>query len=102
MGETAFFRGEGGVVWEMDLPLSEDMQVQLVKGRLMRVNPDGSTYTEPVAEADEGDEPEVEQPPAQNAPKAAWVGYVHRVHGLPIDEAEALTKHDLMELAGSA
>ena len=101
MAESAFFRGEGGAVWEMDLPLSEDMQVQLLKGRLMRVNQDGSTYTELPADGAEA-EPEVEAPPAANAPKAAWIGYVHRVHGLPLDEAEALTKNDLMELAGSA
>lgn len=102
MAESAFFRGEGGAVWEMDLPLSEDMQVQLIKGRLLRVNRDGSAYTDPATDASGGSEPEVEQPPAQNAPKAAWIGYVHRVHGLPLDEAEALTKNDLMELAGSA
>ncbi|MFC4006636.1 hypothetical protein ACFOY2_05350 [Nonomuraea purpurea] len=92
--ETGWFRGAGGIVWQMDLPLPEVMADQLTKGYLTRVNQDGSPYAEKSA-----DEPE--QPPAANASKAIWVGYAHRVHGVPIDDAEALTKHDLMELYGS-
>lgn len=35
---TAHFRGEGGSVWEMDLPLSPAMQKQLDAGLLVRVS----------------------------------------------------------------
>lgn len=89
--QTGWFRGAGGVVWEMDLPLKPDMAEQLLKGYLTRVNADGSPYSEPVEE----------QPPAANAPKAAWVGYAHRVHKLPHDVAEDMTKQDLVEKYGS-
>ncbi|GAA3416206.1 hypothetical protein GCM10018952_44560 [Streptosporangium vulgare] len=89
---TGFFRGAGGSVWEMDLPLGASMQEQLTKGYLARVNEDGSPFTE---------EPEVEQPPAPNASKGTWVGYAHRVHGASIDDAEAMTKTDLVERYGA-
>lgn len=92
--ETGFFRGSGGSVWQMDLPLSENMRDQLTKGYLTRVTEDGSPYVEPA------DDAEPEQPPAANANKAAWIGYAHRVHDVPIDDAEAMTKTDLIELYG--
>lgn len=101
MAETGYFRGAGNVIWAMDLPLTENMQDQLVKGYLTRVNEDGSLYEEPAPEGEPAAEPEAEKPPAANASKAHWVGYAHRVHGVPIDDAEALTKNDLMELYGS-
>lgn len=101
MAETGYFRGAGNVIWAMDLPLTENMQDQLVKGHLTRVNEDGSLYEEPAPEGEEPVEPEVERPPAANATKAQWVGYAVRVHGLSTDDAEALTKNDLMELYGS-
>ncbi|GAA5078618.1 hypothetical protein [Streptomyces similanensis] len=47
MAETAYFRGEGGHVWEMDLPLSDQHARAHEEGRLVRVNQDGSPYTEP-------------------------------------------------------
>ena len=40
--ESGFFRGAGGVIWEMGLPLREDMREQLTRGYLSRVNEDGS------------------------------------------------------------
>lgn len=92
--ETGYFRGSGGVVWEMNLPLSENMADQLTKGYLTRVNADGSPYAEPAAE------PEVEQPPTVNASKAHWVGYAVRVHDVRMDDAEAMTKTDLIERFG--
>lgn len=47
MAETIHVRGEGGTVWEMDLPLRPDHAKRLAKGELVRVNADGSTWTEP-------------------------------------------------------
>ncbi|MCC5574480.1 hypothetical protein IMZ11_02340 [Microtetraspora sp. AC03309] len=94
--ETGFFRGAGGVIWEMDLPLPEVMADQLTKGYLTRVAEDGSPYVESVAE----EEPGVELPPAANASKAHWIGYAVRVHNVRPDDAEAMTKNDLIEKYG--
>ena len=95
--ETAHYLGEGGVIWEMALPLPEVMQDKVTKGYLRRVNPDGSPYVEPV----EGDGPPPEpKPPAPSAVKAEWVGYAVTVHGVSPDEAEAMTRQDLVEKFG--
>lgn len=94
--EVAYFRGEGGGIWKMDLPLPEQMAAQLTKGHLTRVNPDGSPYTPP---ASGGERPSVD-PPSPSALKAEWVGYAVRVHGLAPDDAEAMTKADLIERYG--
>lgn len=92
--QTAHYLGEGGVIWEMALPLPEVMQEKVTKGYLRRVNPDGSTYTEP------GEPPE-RKPPAQSAPKAEWVGWAvnhpDESRRMKPDDAEALTKSDLVE-----
>ncbi|WP_157253206.1 hypothetical protein [Nonomuraea typhae] len=104
MTETGHFRGSGNVVWELSLPLNEVMQEQLTKGYLLRVNADGSAYVEAAAGESEmsvDDAPAVEAPPPTSASKAHWVGYAHRVHGIPIDDAEAMTKNDLMERFGA-
>ncbi|MER7363578.1 hypothetical protein [Nonomuraea wenchangensis] len=75
----------------MDLPLSEVMQEKAVKGYLKRVNPDGTPYVEPVEQAPER--------PAKTAKKAEWVGWaVH--NGMDPDEADAMTKDDLVEKFG--
>lgn len=92
MAETIHVRGEGGSVIPMDLPLPEGVAERLAKGLLRRVNPDGSPYREPAAEP--------EGPPPQNAPKADWVGYAVRAGGLSAEEAEAMTKADLVEMFG--
>jgi hypothetical protein len=97
MAETAHFRGDGGGIWEMDLPLSEVMREKVVKGYLVRVNADGTPYEEPSRPRETEDKP---SPPAQSAVKAEWVGYAVRAHGISPDDAEALTKQDLIEKFG--
>lgn len=87
--ESAWFRGEGGGIHRMDLPLPEAIADQVTKGYLVRVNADGSPYEPEAAEA--------EVPPPQSAAKAVWVGYAVRVHGARPDDAEAMTKQDLIE-----
>ncbi|WP_067470007.1 hypothetical protein [Actinomadura macra] len=91
--EVGYFRGEGGGVWPMDLPLDEVMAEKVTKGYLVRVNADGSPYAEPDAE-----------PPPQSAVKAEWVGYAVRhpdeSRRMSPDDAEALTKADLIERFG--
>jgi hypothetical protein len=98
--ESGFFRGSGGVVWEMRLPLSEDMAEQLTKGYLTRVCEDNTPYDEAGPEREQPAEPE--QPPAANASKAHWIGYAVRVHSVKPDDAEAMTKNDLIEKYGPA
>lgn len=105
--ETAWFRGDGGGIHKMDLPLPEHMADKLTKGYLTRVNSDGSPYVEPAPEPQGGDgvapppAPAVPRP-AASASKAEWVGYAVRAHGLTPDDAEAMTKQDLVDRYGKA
>jgi hypothetical protein len=90
MGETGFFRGAGGTVFELDLPLSEVMQDQATRGQLVRVNEDGSPF-----------EAEPPKQPALGASKAEWVGYALAVDKkLTVDAADAMTRNDLAEKYG--
>jgi TATA-binding protein-associated factor Taf7 len=92
-----FIRGEGGSIFKMDLPLHETIQDRLLKGYLTRVNEDGSSYVEG---QDETPALPTERP-AISASKATWVGWaVHE--GMTPDDAEALTKTDLIEKFGAA
>jgi hypothetical protein len=94
---TGYFRGEGGGIHAMDLPLPEVMHQKLTKGYLQRVNEDGTPYTEPTDTT--GGAPAAPQRPAQSASKAEWVGWaVH--NGMAPDDADAQTKHDLIEKFG--
>jgi hypothetical protein len=98
MAETAHFMGEGGHVWEMDLPLSEHHAREEQEGRLVRVNPDGSALAEP---ASEPETPETQVPVAPKKPnkassKADWVAWaVHQ--GATAEEAEGQTLAALIE-----
>lgn len=110
--ETIFVRGEGGAVFEMaPSRMSADLSRRLRMGRLRRVNPDGSAYRreggrEP---APTGSEPyrggggplsEGRVPrPAKTAPKAAWVEYAVAALGADPEEAEGMSRADLIELA---
>jgi len=99
MAETIYVRGEGGGIHAMDLPLHESIQERLRKGQLVRVNPDGSTYTgledAMVASASTAR-------PGKTASKTEWIGWAVRVHGLDPERAEAATKADLMDLPDTA
>lgn len=44
--DVGHFRGTGGVVHQMDLPLPEVYADQVERGDLVRVNADGSPYSE--------------------------------------------------------
>lgn len=96
--ETGFFKGEGGVVWEMTLPLPETQAEKVTKGYLVRVNADGSPYVDP--EAQENPEPDALAPlPDAKAPKPLWIGWVVKHCGVTPDDAEAMTRHDLIDKA---
>ena len=95
MAEKVHILGEGGAVFEMALPLSEPIQDRLTKGYLKRVNADGTPFVEK----------EKRSKPAPYASKAEWVGwavYVTKDTDEPLspDDAESLTKNDLIELYG--
>lgn len=86
MAETIHVvEGEGAVI-EMALPLHEAIADRLAKGYIRRVHPDGTPWT--------GDEPA--ERPALTARKADWVGYA-AAQGMDPDDAEALTKQDLID-----
>lgn len=89
MADSIYVRGEGGSVFEMDLPLPEPIAERLTKGLLRQVNADGSPYTETTAEE-----------PAKSASKAEWVGWAV-ASGATVEDAEAMTKTDLVEKYGS-
>lgn len=71
MSETIYAKGEGGVVWEFDLPLSEPFADQLAKGTLVRCNEDGSPLVAEAPGDDPADNsPEPEKDPLDSANKA--------------------------------
>lgn len=96
MAETVYLRGENGVVLEHKLPLPDGITHRMTKGYITRVNADGSTWT-----GDDGDQPQAPAKPSQSATKAEWVGYAVSVDpGLSPDDADAMTKADLIEKYG--
>lgn len=104
MSEFGFFQEVPGHVIKMDLPLSEVMKDKVTKGYLKRVNEDGSSLDESAKTEEPADEGSdltegVSPRPAVNAPKADWVGYAVAQGMLP-DDAEAMTKHDLIDKFG--
>ncbi|MET8185721.1 hypothetical protein ABZV15_07975 [Streptomyces sp. NPDC005246] len=109
MAETAHFRGEGGHVWEMDLPLSEQHARAEQEGRLVRVNQDGSAFSESAEESEApstepASEPGPQEPPKKPnkaSSKADWVAWAVQ-HGAEQEEAESLTLAALIERFHSA
>lgn len=95
MSATVHILGEGGGIFEMLLPLSEPIEDRLLKGYLKRVNADGTPFVEKSERVQ----------PAPYASKGEWVGWavhISQTVGTPItpDDAEALTKQDLIEMYG--
>ncbi|MFJ8154815.1 hypothetical protein [Streptomyces sp. NPDC094468] len=110
MAETIYVRGEGGGIHPMDLPLPEPIEERLRKGMLQRVNEDGSLYVVPADEepTNAGKAPAAGQQvpglpltqPGKNADKATWVGWAV-VQGATAEEADGMTKADLIEKYGT-
>ncbi|MFF9844618.1 hypothetical protein [Streptomyces sp. NPDC013740] len=96
MTETIYVLGEGGGIHAMDLPLPEPIADRLTKGLLRRVNEDGTPYVE---QADDGVPSLPTEAPAKAAPKAEWVGWAV-AQGATAEDAEGMTKADLIELYG--
>lgn len=91
--ETGFFRGAGSGIFELPLPLAENFAYQAERGQLVRVNADGSPYEAHGAmDLVKG---EIRRP-GINASKNEWVGYAV-FRGMSVDDADAMTKADLIE-----
>lgn len=97
MSESIYIKGEGGMVIKMDLPLPSHIAQRLTKGQIHRVNADGTPYTG-LESAGPVQGPPLTQP-AQSAQKADWVGWAV-VCGADAEEADAMTKADLIEKYG--
>jgi hypothetical protein len=100
--ETGLFRSESNQLIHMDLPLPEHMQDKVTRGLLVRVNDDedNTPYTGEATDASAG--AGVTERPAVAAPKSEWVGWArHCDANLSIDDAEAMTKQDLIVNYGS-
>jgi hypothetical protein len=96
MSETIHILGEEGAIFELaPSAITQFIADRLSKGYLKRVNADGTPFVEDT----------VRVQPAPYASKAEWVGWaVHASQSTdsPItpDDADALTKSDLIELYG--
>lgn len=102
---TIHLQGEGGVVFEHDLPLNPHIAKRHATGHLRRVNADGTPYVEPVdGPVDEGQgapPAPVMGRPSVRAPKSDWVSHAVYAHGANPEEADGLTKLDLIERYGT-
>lgn len=93
-----FIRGEGGSIFKLDLPLHEGVEARLASGAIVRVaNADGDPYD---GDDDLAPVPPSERP-ANSAVKAEWVAWAH-VQGISLDDAEAMTKQDLIDRFGNS
>jgi hypothetical protein len=95
MSKTVHILTEGGTIIAMDWPLHEAIADRLAKGHLKLVTADGA----PVVEKSERVRPKTTDP------KADWVGWAVHVSQstdspITADDAEALTKQDLIERYG--
>lgn len=91
---TVFIRGEGGSIFEMDLPLHETIIDKLRKGAVQRVDADGSPV--PVEDVLVGVPGLPTERPALGAVKAEWVGWAVACGADP-DAADGMTKAELVE-----
>lgn len=96
MAEVGLFKSESGQLIHMDLPLPEHMADKVTKGLLVRINEDGSPYTGDAEDSAHGAAP---VKPSVNAAKAEWVGWAV-ANGADVDDAEAMTKQDLVDTYG--
>jgi hypothetical protein len=95
-----YLRAPNGHVLGMTEPLEWAIEDQWEKGRLVRVNEDGSPFGGPVlvAAADLAD-PHIPPPPAPGAHKQAWADYAVKAGHVTAAEASGMTKPDLIRAA---
>jgi hypothetical protein len=87
--DYGYFRGEGGTVFRLDLPVHETIAERIAKREIHRVNEDGSPFVEAEPEAAPA------SAPPSSAPKAAWVDWAVS-QGADQAAAEAMTKLNLI------
>ncbi|WP_242882591.1 hypothetical protein [Actinomadura litoris] len=92
--ETGWFRGTGGALWRIALPLNEDMAAALAIGQLVRVNHDGTPYTAPATAAPT-------EPPSVRDSKRDWMEWAVACGADP-EQVAAATKQDLIDTYGKA
>jgi hypothetical protein len=99
--DVGYFRTVSGTVLDLALPLTDAYAQQVTKHQLVRVaDADGNPYEGDADGPAEG--AQVTERPAVAASKASWVGYaLHCDPDLNLDDAEAMTKQDLIEKYGS-
>lgn len=100
---TVNLKGEGGVVWTLDLPLSPNLAKQLEKGQLKPADDDARRLFASQEDATEAMDPDggtgdgpsggEDDRPAANAKKATWVSYA-QARGI---DTEGLTKNQLVD-----
>lgn len=96
MSKTIHILGEGGTIFELaPEAVTQHIADRLAKGYLKRVNADGTPFVEKTERVQ----------PAPYASKGEWVGWAVHISqstDSPItpDDAEALTKQDLIEAYG--
>lgn len=96
--ETVWVLCDNGAVMAHDLPLPSGIADRVGRGQLRLVNEDGTEITaEPSVAA-----PAAPQRPADSALKTEWVAYAVAVDGdLSAEDAESMTKADLIEMYGA-
>lgn len=87
--EYGYFRGEGGTVFRLDLPVHETIAERIAKKEIHRVNEDGTPYVETQPETAPA------SAPPSSAPKAAWVEWAVS-QGADQATAESMTKLNLI------
>ncbi|MFV2094831.1 hypothetical protein ACFHW1_04980 [Micromonospora sp. LOL_014] len=103
MSEEIVYLATAARVRPHRLPLPAAVAQQLAKGQVRRVNADGSEWRPDADGAVHAPSDGVVAPvrPADKATKAEWVAWaVHVDPDLPLDDAEAMTKTDLVDRYG--
>lgn len=92
--EVRWYRGEGGVVWKLELPLTTEMADQVRLGRLVEVpEPKGG-------EVDTSSQRVAAREPNANEPKSVWMEYAI-AHGMSRQDANNTSRNDLIAKFGS-
>jgi hypothetical protein len=88
MSEVGKFRGAGGAVIDLPLPLAENFAQQVTRGELVRV--------------DLEDRPAPPKEPNKAALKDDWVGWARHVDpSKSVDDLDAMTRLELIEKYGN-
>jgi len=104
MAEFAVFRGVGGGLHRFQLPLAPAFAALEAKGLLVREDEEPPSAPKPRPKPVDVDGEDADLGPvrpSQASPKAQWVDYAQLVSDLSHDEAQALTKAELVDRFGS-